>query len=121
MLGSTASAQSDGWSLLPDAPPAGNRFDDGYFVSPDSGFVITGRRDAYSTSDGGQSWDFLGVFPVGPRSMGFATSQIGWVGTLFGPDQILYETRNGGRTFTNITDRIQGDVIRGHPMVDPSP
>lgn len=105
------------WSMVPNSPQAGNRFDDGVFVSPTTGFVIYSRTEQngiYATEDGGQTWEARGTLPVGPRSVGFASASVGWVGTLFGPSgQQLFETRDGGRTFTNVSDRIQGASVLG--------
>ena len=104
------------WTLLPGPPQTGSRFDDGSFVSPDTGFVIfSGGQGSglYATEDGGATWRQT-LLPVGPRSVGFATDSIGWVGTLFGStNQHLFETRDGGRTFTNVADRITGDPVLG--------
>jgi photosystem II stability/assembly factor-like uncharacterized protein len=105
------------WHLLPNSPVAANRLDDGSFVSPDTGFVITSTlafNGIYATEDGGATWEQRASLPIGPRSVGFATDSIGWVGSLFGPtNQQLFETRDGGRTFTNIADRIQGGPMLG--------
>ena len=105
------------WHLLPNSPVAANRLDDGSFVSPDTGFVITSTlafHGIYATEDGGETWEQRASLPIGPRSVGFATDSIGWVGTLFGTtNQQLFETRDGGRTLTNIADRIQGGKMLG--------
>ncbi|MCH7638048.1 MAG: T9SS type A sorting domain-containing protein [Bacteroidetes bacterium] len=43
------------------------------------------------------------------RSLGFATNQRGWIGTL-DPSNVLLETLDGGTTWENITGEIAGDV-----------
>src|SRR5688572_19791620 len=105
------------WTLLPNSPVAGTRLDDGSFVSPDTGFVIISRLDfngIYATEDGGATWEQRSALPVGPRSVGFATDSIGWVGALGGPTgQKLFETRDGGRTFVNVDNRIEGGPMLG--------
>lgn len=118
IAGSAAAQTPTGtWALLPNSPLAFNRHNDGSFVSPHTGFVIVGAPDAggiYATDDGGGTWEARGTLPVWPRSVGFVTAEVGWVGTLYGTtDQHLFETRDGGRTFTNVADRIQGDPILG--------
>lgn len=108
-----ASAQSvDGsWRELHDIPQTG-RIDDGFFISPDTGWAAW--KTVFATEDGGVTWEERAVLPIQPRSMAFATSETGWVGTLAGASgQLLYETHDGGRTYTNITDRIQGDPMLG--------
>lgn len=112
----TAQTPQGNWLQLPD-PPVVTTFDDGSFVSPDTGWVIFGNIDkqgVHATEDGGLTWEQRGSLPVGPRSVEFATAELGWVGTLFGStDQHLFETRDGGRTFTNIVNRIEGDPVLG--------
>jgi photosystem II stability/assembly factor-like uncharacterized protein len=110
--------QALGWALLPNAPSAPSdidRFDDVYFVSADTGWVVNVDGELYQTTDGGASWvrrhdatadEYL-------RSVGFANDSVGWIGNLnrFNnplPSKALFETRDGGKTLTNITSRITG-------------
>lgn len=104
-----------GWQTLSGSPDAEEgRFEDVYFLTPDVGWIVSLRGEVYGTEDGGTSWTLLFQAPDIPfRAAGFATSDLGWAGNINAldspdPDTALYETRDGGRTWSNITDRISG-------------
>lgn len=115
--GVSAQSGEGTWTRLPSSPEATNRFDDVHFVSPTTGFVIHGgggQRGVHATTDGGATWETYNSLPVSPRSLGFVSDSVGWVGTLFGQSgQQLFETRDGGRTFANVLDRIVGGPMLG--------
>lgn len=50
--------------------------------------------------------------PVQFRSVAFANENVGWAGSLT-EDYVLYETRDGGQTWQDITNRIMGADIPG--------
>lgn len=108
------------WSTT-SAPTVDFRYDDIYFLNPDTGWAIS-LWDSWSqiqqgtvlkTTDGGVSWQKLvdsskAVF----RDVGFLNSQIGFIGTLEsgGTPQdtaILYKTNDGGTTW-NIVLNLPG-------------
>ena len=124
LLAWAAAPASAGWIQLPNGPlaPGGyERFDDVFFVSPDSGWVVDGLGEIYRTADGGQSWTLQANLHTYLRSVGFATRLKGWTGTLFG-SPLLYATSDAGATWTpvlNIPDP-QPAGICGLSVVDDS-
>lgn len=113
MLGPLA-AQSQpmryAWEVLSESPDRGIRHEDIFFVTPSTGWIV-GFSGIFKTTDGGASW----IEQSGPslfRAAGFASEQIGWVGTLR-DNAVLFETRDGGQTWQNITGRIKGPLPLG--------
>lgn len=105
------------WQLLESSPYADYRHDDASFVSDSEGWVVNLHGGIYHTDDGGQSWDlqFDGSEQeenVRFRSVGFVDSQVGWAGSLT-RGKVLYETTDGGTTWTDISSRIQGAMPGG--------
>lgn len=103
-LGPGAGPAVAGWITLPNAPLAPSsyeRFDDVFFVSPDSGWIVNGGGEIYRTTDGGQSWTLQTTVPNYLRSVGFATRLKGWAGALYGPP-LLYATVDAGATWTPV-------------------
>jgi len=123
-----ASAQSGSWHVLDAAPERfSGRHDDVYFASADTGWVVNTSGFAFRTYDRGESWESIvnGTLPdIGARafrSVGFADARKGWIGSLtYG--SVLFETLDGGDTWADITDRIDGDAdphgICGISVVD---
>jgi len=125
-----AHSQTDtgAWRVLPNSPLApsnhGDRHDDVFFVNPLTGWVVNLDGKIYKTTDGGESWvqqldarTALG-YDVLFRSVGFANEQIGWAGNINftnrpDPTRVLFETRNGGLTWTDISHRISGSPPGG--------
>jgi len=107
-------AQSGVWTFLengPDTRDVGNaRHDDVMFIDPDTGWIANLGGKIYKTTDSGTSWnlqlDAAGTYAF--RSISFIDDPIGFAGTLFTPDEVLLETRDGGQTWINITTRISG-------------
>ena len=104
-----------GWQTLSGSPDAEEgRFEDVFFLTPDLGWIVSLRGEVYGTEDGGTNWTLLFQAPGIPfRAVGFATSDLGWAGNINGlespaPDTALYETRDGGSTWSNITGRVSG-------------
>ena len=107
------------WARLDGGPRQfQRRFDDVHFVNPDTGWVVSISGDVYRTNSGGAIWtkQVNGSIPgVGHRrfrAVGFANAERGYIGTLtFGSS--LFETLDGGATWTDITDRITGPEPMG--------
>lgn len=110
------------WRTLPNAPvaPDNGRFDDVFFINPETGWIANvAAGKIYKTTDGGENWieqiearNVFGYF-VGFRCVGFASEQLGWAGNINLHNipvarRSLFETRDGGRTWANISDRISG-------------
>lgn len=94
------------WVELEASPYNDYRSEDISFVSADLGWAVDGRGRVHKTEDGGSTWtqttSLLGYL----RSTAFVSPTLGWVGTIGSQDQ-LYETRDGGATFTNVSDRLR--------------
>ena len=112
------------WNTLAGSPQShGSHFQDASFISPQEGWVIGAPGDVYHTADGGTSWDKR--FETAPtastsffRSVAFVSGTKGWIGDLnrFNnpePLRSLWETLDGGRTWTNISSRITGAPLAG--------
>jgi len=112
-------AQETKWTRIPDSPVAFpvNRHDDIVFIDENTGWIINGSKNVFKTEDGGLSWvqhvnqdnsmPFL-------RSIAMADAFTGWIGAVNGgQDRVLYETRDGGERWTNISDRIRGSKPGG--------
>lgn len=106
-----------GWEALPSAPvsPSQGRHDDVFFRDSDLGWLVNTRGEIHGTSDGGASWTLLhdADFQVNFRSVTFATPDVGWAGNLNSfnepePGLALFESRDGGETWTNVTSRVEG-------------
>lgn len=105
-----------GWEVLPNSPvsPAQSRHEDVFFLSRTTGWLVNLRGEIHRTQDGGETWLLQHVDPtVLFRSVGFADERVGWAGNLNltntpEPLNALYETRDGGGTWTNITSRVAG-------------
>lgn len=100
-------ASGQGWTLLENSPFHGYRFEDAAFVSPERGWIVNGAGETYETQDGGDSWTLRSQVSGYLRTTAFPSATRGWVGVLFNQNARLYETRDGGVTMVNVTDRIQ--------------
>jgi len=118
----TLAPAADGWRLQESSPasPANGRHDDLAFLDEQMGWLVNTRGEVYGTTDGGTRWDRLAQFPsdVFPRCVGFASASVGWLGNINltnspKPDMALFETQDGGRTWSNISSRIAGAPVAG--------
>jgi len=108
------------WTVLPGAPIQVKigRHEDVSFVSPVTGWVVNFSGEIFKTTNGGQTWarQLLAQTRTGDevefRSVGFANEQLGWVGSLT-EGHVLYETRDGGQTWQNISNKITGADVAG--------
>lgn len=117
-------AQSPTWRLLSGSPSGGGaaRHDDVFFVNPLTGWVVNGTGKVYKTTDGGASWQMVLNIPgVYWRSIGFADSLKGWVGSLDSVD-VLYSTTDGGATWNEVENisEPRPDGICGISVVNES-
>jgi photosystem II stability/assembly factor-like uncharacterized protein len=109
------------WQYLPELPGShSGRYDDMEFVTPSRGWIVNLAGEIWHTEDGGESWElqfqhssslFRSVTfmkELGPRGL-----QIGWAGTVFSPQSVLWETRDGGDHWIDITHRIEGYLPDG--------
>lgn len=104
LLAGVARPQNPGWRALPGAPIASSRMDDLFFINPSVGWVLSNnyvepsgwRGEIWKTTDGGATWGRQLILNHYLRSVGFADSQTGWVGTVFDPDSLLFQTNDGG-------------------------
>lgn len=96
------------WETLSNAPVT-QRHNDVYFVSPDTGWAVSGAAEIHRTNDGGRTWTrqfFQSESHL--RSVGFLDARRGFAGNVgqgeFGTtDQTaLYETDDGGETWTPV-------------------
>ncbi len=102
-LPQTASAVSE-WAALPNSPSAGGRHEDVWFVDQLTGWVVNSAGEIWHTTDGGNSWQSQGAFLGLLRSVTFTSPLRGWIGTLFAEQTPMYETTNGGTTWTVVTN-----------------
>lgn len=99
----TINAQNE-WNQLADLPFA-YRYDDIYFVNPDTGFVGGSAGTILKTTDGGASWKTLLYSSHYIRSLEFLTEEVGFAGTL---SNVLYKTEDGGENWIQIEDLVPG-------------
>jgi photosystem II stability/assembly factor-like uncharacterized protein len=113
----------EGWRLLAGSPesPNNSRHDDLFFLDERNGWLANTRGQVHRTTDAGETWQQLFQFEGGifPRCLGFASATKGWVGNInftagsARPDSSLFETEDGGRTWSNISARISGPTVVG--------
>ena len=109
---------SGSWRVLPNAPVHVDRHEDVVFVSPTTGWVVNHTGEIFNTTNGGQTWtrQLLAKTRSGLevlfRSVAFANERVGWAGTLT-DSNVLYETRNGGQSWQDISNRISGAAMVG--------
>lgn len=105
--GETAPGEQPGWHAT-NAPEAGSRYDDIWFVTPREGWAVNSDGQVLHTSDGGAQWTqqfrtpMIGTRAVYLRAITFANPERGWVGTLT-DDYRLFQTSNGGTNWTLVT------------------
>lgn len=79
-----------------NAPLASSRTDDIWFTDPNTGWAVNSDGTIIKTTDGGQSWFVQQATPgVYLRCVGFANTNVGWVGTLT-RNRRLFHTVDGG-------------------------
>jgi photosystem II stability/assembly factor-like uncharacterized protein len=104
-----AAAGDSFWHVLPAAPGSGGgRHEDVWFATPLDGWVVNSEGRIWNTTDGGESWQQQFSTLRFLRSVTFATPQRGWAGALFTLLPVLYETSDGGATWTEVPDLPAG-------------
>jgi photosystem II stability/assembly factor-like uncharacterized protein len=117
-----AAIAGGGWATLPSDPYRGKR-DDIVFATAKVGYYGTGAGDLFKTVDGGASWSRVwsrkGTFV---RALGFIDSERGFLGNVgdaypnVTDTNPLYETRDGGRSWTPV--EIGGAPVAGICAID---
>ncbi|MBV6418825.1 MAG: Ycf48-like protein [Ignavibacteriaceae bacterium] len=83
--------------------------DDVYFTNNDTGWVIDLFEDLNKTTNGGLSWSLVtGI--NSPRNFGFFPNKYHWLVHGFGG--YVYETHDGGNTFTDISNDVPSAFIK---------
>src|SRR5690606_3993933 len=117
LLTLAGAAQAQGppvWMQLEGSPFNEYRNEDLFFLNEARGWSVhgAGGGTVWRTLDGGGTWTLTATLDGYLRSVGFADEDLGWVGVLFSAAR-LYETRDGGLSFDDVTDRIQPPVPGG--------
>ncbi len=102
-------AQSSGpWTFVANGPVTHTRHDDITFSDPDHGWIVNLDGQIWRTSDAGETWEKTvdNGFTHRFRSVAFADTLTGWAGSLFDENSVLFETKDGGQTWADITSRI---------------
>ena len=103
-----------------NAPDAGARHDDVFFVTAERGWAVNSDGKILRTDDGGATWDVQFTTPgLWLRCVGFASETRGWVGTVSRTERLL-ATTDGGATWHPVHD-LPGDaplMICGLSVVD---
>jgi len=105
-----------------NAPEASSRTDDIWFNDPQCGWAVNSNGQILHTEDGFATWqEQLHDPDVYFRCIGFASATRGWVGTLTAGKR-LFETTDGGTTWTNVTDLppLAPSAVCGLSVVDSS-
>ena len=115
------------WDYVESLPnsPAG-RYDDMAWLDPDRGWVVNLAGEIWHTEDGAETWTRQALHPTARfRSVACrdypstATGkEVCWAGTVLPADAgnssgMLWETRDGGEHWIDITHRISGTVPYG--------
>jgi photosystem II stability/assembly factor-like uncharacterized protein len=112
-----------GWVALDASPlsPGESRHDDAVFLDRSNGFLINTRAEVHATTDGGATWQMRAKLAQDQflRCVAFMSPTLGWAGNLnitagsIRQNYSLFETVDGGSTWSNISDRIQGANLIG--------
>jgi len=88
-----------------NAPFASSRTDDIWFTDPRRGWAVNSNAHILHTEDGGATWrrQLSAGDPAYLRCVGFVDERRGWVGVLSDPDRRLFETSDGGATWSVVT------------------
>lgn len=82
--------------------------------TPEKGWMVNTRGEIWHTPDSGFSWLLQKKETAANfRSTTFRDERVGWAGTVFTPGKVLWETRDGGDTWIDISHRIEGHLPGG--------
>jgi len=89
------------WSRT-NAPFASSRTDDIWFADPRRGWAVNSNGHILHTADGGTTWQrqLSAGGTAYLRCIGFVDDRRGWVGVLEDPARRLFETSDGGATWS---------------------
>lgn len=106
-------AQVPHWQVLPNAPTrfGGGRHEDVMFIDTQTGWVVNGIGETWRTTNGGTNWQLMATLPNYIRCVAFADANRGWIGMLFSGNEVMYQTTNGGITWT--PQSFTGDAPKG--------
>ncbi|MGB4846721.1 MAG: YCF48-related protein [Saprospiraceae bacterium] len=99
---------SQSWNLAGPIPFA-NRYDDIYFVNPNTGWTVNSEGNIFKTTDGGLTWTWLYQNSYYFRSVEFLDENTGFAGTL---DSVLLRTNDGGMTWEHVEGLIP-NLVQG--------
>lgn len=111
---------AESWQQIKSYPAKRGRNDDLCFITPEKGWVINKNGKVYKTEDGGDSWKLQFEKPGSYfRTIVFADSLNGWIGTLGLNEKhlhstdslVLYETRDGGQNWQ--PTEVEGEYPTG--------
>jgi photosystem II stability/assembly factor-like uncharacterized protein len=90
---------------------------DVHFSTPDTGWIVNDAlpNALYKTNDGGLSWTLIPNI-VSARNFGFFPNKSHWFVNGWGI--YIYETKDGGQTFNNITNNVPSSFNRFYAPVD---
>lgn len=88
-----------------NAPTVSSRTDDIWFLDHEVGWAVNSNGKILHTKDGFDTFVEQADLNVYLRCIAFASEQVGWVGT-FNADQVLFGTKDGGQTWSNITSSL---------------
>ena len=100
--------EQPGWHPT-NAPNAGSRYDDIWFISPEVGWAVNSDGLILHTEDSGVTWTqqfrtpVVGTRAVYLRCISFGDNQKGWVGTLT-ENYRMFQTDNGGNNWKFVTN-----------------
>ncbi len=121
----SALAARQRWTLTAAEPYRGKQ-DDVFFINPNVGWYVNGTGKIFGTRDGGASWQLLKNQPgTFFRTIAFIDEQRGFVGNV-GTDYFpgvtdqtpLYETRDGGITWTAVALPAVPTGVKGLCAID---
>jgi len=104
------------------AEPAGSRYDDVWFHTPQLGWTVNSNGQILHTTDGGGSWQQqFHDESLYLRCIGFASESRGWMGTLVAGSQ-LFDTHDGGATWSPVTNlpELAPSAVCGMSVVNES-
>lgn len=109
LLSLTFSAFAQTWQVLNSVPPSTGRFEDLWFINPNTGWVVEngGPKRILKTTDGGVSFVTQYIetdtAAFGFRSVAFNNANLGWAGSTSG---LLVKTTNGGLNWVRVDSQI---------------
>jgi photosystem II stability/assembly factor-like uncharacterized protein len=91
------------WRPMRVTSQRARRFDDVFFIDPQTGWTVNSNGLIAKTTDGGASWTPQHRAGAYMRCIGFADANHGWAGTT-STTQRMFATQNGGETWAPVTN-----------------